>query len=733
MAITREKILSAFQPAKEISDPKRFAGRKDQLEKGAELLLAKEHIFIYGARGIGKSSLAKQLEIIASGNVELLRNIESEFGDEDFNYATCYLTRDESVNNINQLLYRLMVDSSALGKFTSLVTKFGEPGIYNLGTNLDAKLVSDFWVRAKAVASTAINGLAIFVDEFELIANHEGFSSLLKACPPGVIFVITGIATTERELVRDHKSIDRQLTTGKLPVEKMRDDELVTVIDTAERVIQHEITYASATKNELIRLVCGQPYLLHLIGRASLWSAFKNKKVIVDVEDLQNSLAEVVLKKTDSGLEERYLRAIGHSPQRESVLRILAQHCAPTAHTRVLYPLTEAEGVTNPSYWVADLQKKDSGQEVRKVKEQFYAFSDPLFQAYVVATPRRLPKDKESAEDSGNTTKTRVECVSIIHLSDLHFGDGHYFSEIPMTRDSIPDADKLDFAKTIVSTIQSEKMVVDLLAVSGDITQRALSTEFNLAKSALSRILDCTSSTNETELLVVPGNHDVNWALQAGDPGSGFIGFHPYVQFRNSLIRRQSLGSAIDPERLYEVCTLKREGINVAVVLFNSAVLIKKEDDRGYIGPSQLTNAMHELADICSEGIWIKVAMFHHHIVPVASIEAKLESEALLSDAAQVKKKLLDLGFSLVLHGHRHHGHEETVGDGKNSMVVVGCGSSAVSVKERGSQPLQFNNIVLNPRGTDLQISVVRYTFDTGCGEWKRGVPKTFAFTGRML
>ncbi|CAE6962616.1 ATP-binding protein [Paraburkholderia domus] len=383
MTITREKILAAFQPAKEISDPKRFAGRREQLEKGAELLLARDHIFIYGPRGIGKSSLAKQLEIIAGGEVGLLTDIGSDLADEVFNFVTCYLFRDESVNNINQLLYRLVIDSAALGKFPKLLLEFGEPGSYSLGPSLDAKLVSDFWARAKSIAKTAPHGLAIFIDEFELIANHEGFSSLLKACPPGITFVITGIATTERELVRDHKSIDRQLTTGKLPVEKMQDSELSTVIDTAERSIANEIVCSRDAKADMVRLVCGQPYLLHLIGRTSLLSAFNGKNKVIELSDLQRSLSDVVLKKADSGLEQRYLRAIGHSTQRESVLRLFAQRCNPTVHTSVVYPMADAEAVSNPSYWVADLQKDAYGQELKKVKEHHYAFSDPLFQAYV--------------------------------------------------------------------------------------------------------------------------------------------------------------------------------------------------------------------------------------------------------------------------------------------------------------------------------------------------------------
>ena len=91
MSTTYAEVLSAFQPAKEISDPRRFSGRREQLIAGTQLLLAGDHVFIYGSRGIGKSSLAKQLEVIAAGNAQLLRDVGSPLADESFDFATCFI------------------------------------------------------------------------------------------------------------------------------------------------------------------------------------------------------------------------------------------------------------------------------------------------------------------------------------------------------------------------------------------------------------------------------------------------------------------------------------------------------------------------------------------------------------------------------------------------------------------------------------------------------------------
>lgn len=725
MSIDHKKILTAFQPAKEISDPKRFAGRKTELETGAELIAGKDHIFIYGPRGIGKSSLAKQLEIIARGNTELLDEIDSPLKEMRFAFATCFLTRDASVTNINQLLYRLMIDHEGFEKFSELFVKFGVVPTYSFGLQLDAKLVADFWKRAVAIAESAEDGLLIFIDEFELIQHHDGFSSLLKAAPPGVIFAITGIATTERELVRDHKSIDRQLDTGKLPVKTMEPPDLLRVVATAEQLINNEILYSEEAKEELIRLVAGQPYLLHLIGRESLLQAFRGKKKVISFQDLHDALIEIAAKKTDSTLENQYLKAIGNSAHREIVLRAFARTCKPNTHTSLAYPIAEGQGVTNVSHYVADLQKISFGESLRKVNEKVYSFRDPLFQAYVAATPCRLSQEKQITYELGKSPVG--QSFEILHISDIHFGSAHYFSNLPSIKDTVPDGDKPSLEKFISKALAKGGHKPNLMVVSGDLTQRGTTSEFDLARVSISAILNSLKELGvNTELILTPGNHDVNWALQDGDTDAN-MAFVPYINFRNSLLTRGRIDIPIKPERLYEVSSHTVGNVHIVVATFNSAVLISKNDQRGYIGEGQLDNVFLEVNAIDPEMRAVRIAVFHHHLIPVQSVEADIASELLLVDAPTVKKRLFKERFSVALHGHRHQGHEEIVGDGETSLVVIGCGSSAVVIPERGSQPLQFNRITIQLLKDTVGIQVRRHHFDATNSEWTAQPIKTFS------
>ncbi len=608
-----------------------------------------------------------------------------------FSFATCFLTRDASVTNINQLLYRLMIDHEGFEKYSEIFHKFGAVSSYTMGQQLDAKLVADFWKRAVAIAETAEDGLLIFIDEFELIQHHDGFSSLLKAAPKGVIFAITGIATTERELVRDHKSIDRQLDTGKLPVKTMEPAELLRVVATAEELIKNEILYHEEAKTELIRLVAGQPYLLHLIGRESLLQAFRAKRKTVSSQDLHDALTEIAAKKTDSALENQYLKSIGNSAQREIVLRAFARTCRPNTHTSLAYPIAEGQGVTNVSYYVTDLQKANFGEPLKKVNEKVYSFRDPLFQAYVAATPCRLSQEK--VVNDAATTSPTGQSFEILHISDTHYGQAHFFSNLPSAKDNLPLDDKPSLEKFIGKAITKEQLNPKLLVISGDLTQRGTTAEFDLARKSISAILNFLKDAGvETELIVTPGNHDVNWGLQQGDsdPSMAFV---PYIHFRNSLLTRGRIDLPIKPERLYEVSAHQFGDVKVIIATFNSAVLICKDDQRGYIGESQLDNVFLEVNALDPEIQAVRIAVFHHHLVPVHSIESEIASELLLTDASSVKKRLLKERCFIALHGHRHQGHEEIVGDGESSLVVIGCGSSAVAIPERGSQPLQFNSI----------------------------------------
>ncbi|WP_323601692.1 metallophosphoesterase [Pseudomonas putida] len=713
MAVAIKNILEAFQPAKEISDPERFSGRKKQLEQGAELLLSCDHIFIHGNRGIGKSSLARQLAIIASGKNDLLKSIESDLANETFDFVTCFFVRDSSVRNINQLLYRLLIDESALAQWSGLLG-LDEVGVYELEGELNPKLVSDFWQRVSLISALTENGLAIFIDEFELIDDHSGFASLIKANPAKCVFVVTGIGKTEQELVRDHESIKRQLSTGTLRVPNMTEEELSIIISKAQDYLSNEITFEIEAVQNLVKLVSGHPYLLHLIGKQALRVAFQKKKSSISQDLIDEALQQIVTDSIDSSLESRYLKTIGSSRVRERFLRIIALQKDDVVSTGTIYPEAEAQGIDNPPYWLGELQKEAYGSELEKVSDQYYKITDPLFKAYISATPARLEAVTEEEPEEISDMR-----LSLVHVSDLHFGANHYFDSLPIAGDHVPEADKPSLQKYLIDSLAQSYGPADFLAVTGDLTQMALTSEFKKASACITSVAQSLSggvSNWSKNIAIIPGNHDVNWDMKRADPEARYAGFTPYIRFRNSL--GYGIDNQVEPERLYEVHDLV-EKWNCVIVGFNSCVLEGPDDHRGYIGESQFQNALEEVNALCKGTKPLKIAMLHHHLIPVDSLEANIKRpEYILQDAGYIKSELLRNGFNIVLHGHRHHGHEELInqqGDGGGQLLIVGCGSTGVNINERGSQAIQYNRLsIRRKKGTDnVVVSVARYIFDS--------------------
>ena len=77
--------------------------------------------------------------------------------------------------------------------------------------------------------------------------------------------------------------------------------------------------------------------------------------------------------------------------------------------------------------------------------------------------------------------------VTVFHVSDLHFG-----------RPFMPD--QIEAIETII-----QERRFDVVAISGDVSQRARSGEFQRAQAFI------RDANRVSKTIVVPGNHDVLW------------------------------------------------------------------------------------------------------------------------------------------------------------------------------------------------------------------------------
>jgi 3',5'-cyclic AMP phosphodiesterase CpdA len=241
----------------------------------------------------------------------------------------------------------------------------------------------------------------------------------------------------------------------------------------------------------------------------------------------------------------------------------------------------------------------------------------------------------------------------IVHLSDLHFG---------RVNPSLIDP--------LIRTVR--EVGPDLVAISGDLTQRARSHQFQQARTFLDAL--------PKPQIIVPGNHDIPL-------------HNVFARFLEPLTKyKRYITDDLQP--VYEDEEVVIVGVNTARSLVFKG---------GRINESQVGRLREKFCSL-ENGV-VKVVVTHHPF----DLPEGYDERALVGRARMAMTGLAECGADLFLAGHlhvSHTGHTKRYNIRGHSALVVQAGT-ATSTRERG-ETNSFNLL----RIAYPEIAVERFTWN---------------------
>lgn len=410
-----------------IKDPQRFVGRRKLVESSMRAVgTASSLIAVFGKRGVGKSSLLRQVQTLATGDYELARRagLHHLVPEHPKRYYTVFYTCDSSIADLQELLLRICTDSDPIDGLLRLVPHKGKELVEFSRSNsdeaaLDLKVLK--WgskgedaekysssLRADTIqtfrnfCSSILqhnnrfwkkrDGVLICIDEFDVIQDKSGIGSLIKSLSSERLkFAISGISDDLTELIADHESVDRLIEQGYAHVRPMDRDETGKIFETAQRLFNEKRVFQDAVVERIFEVSMGYPYFVQLIGKRCVEVSNSVGHDTINTEILDSVLDEIAEGTAFPAMESKYQRAIGDSEARAILLTLLAEEevsidevLGGISLKKIRTTAQELE-IEHMDQLVPRLIDKKFGPAlVRKLDQRgTYEFLDPVFRAYV--------------------------------------------------------------------------------------------------------------------------------------------------------------------------------------------------------------------------------------------------------------------------------------------------------------------------------------------------------------
>jgi 3',5'-cyclic AMP phosphodiesterase CpdA len=254
--------------------------------------------------------------------------------------------------------------------------------------------------------------------------------------------------------------------------------------------------------------------------------------------------------------------------------------------------------------------------------------------------------------------------VRILHVSDLHFGR------------------PVDSA--MIESIEAHIVngVYDVVAVSGDLSQRARAGEFQRARVFL------RDAAKVSQVIVVPGNHDVAWWRSPMMVRGPKTIYEPYLRY---------VSNELEPVLRLPGATLV--GLNTAQGVSPRTLTWRMRDISiiGDLRRSQIERAAAEFE--ASPTGDARIIVMHHN-----PVRGELSQRHGLKNTPKILGAFANIGVDVVLCGHDHQEAIHYVEHTKRGTVISTAGT--VSNRSRGRRPSSVNVVTISPTALSVRTLI---------------------------
>ena len=330
------------------------------------------------------------------------------------------------------------------------------------------------------------------------------------------------------------------------------------------------------------------------------------------------------------------------------------------------------------------------------------------FYNYTLTQPLSPPISRRSKRKNSSTKRKSISLMYILQLSDLHFGT--------------PDQANL-WSNQLIEDLHQELKIphLDALILSGDIANYATEAEYNAAKEFINELFR-EFQIKRPNIIIVPGNHDLNWEL--GDKAFSYDEnglpkrdqaqhqrrFDPFRTFYQAI---KSESYPLEYEHQGILYHLPKQ--KLLILGLNSAWKLDRfQKTDANINPQALTNALKKIRDNQDlyEGC-LKIAVWHHPLN--SSGEDRIKDQGFMEQLAKA-------GFRLALHGHVHtakkdlFNYDYTSNTTGRKLDIICAGTFGAPTKELVTgYPWQYNLLKI----ADNQLTVYTRRREELNGAWK--------------